>query len=563
MDIDVAIIGGGVSGLYTGYRLLDGTVRSGSKPPSPRSVHLFEMSDRIGGRLESITLPGMQVTGELGGMRYMTSQVIATTLIERVFADRLTPTLFDMGDPSRLFFFLRNQRFRANAWTRAQAKGRDLRTRYELFDADHGFSPDQLFNKVIYDVLMADRHIRREYGHKLQHPSRYNYNFLLTRRDWAAIKPVLTYNFPGPYQGMRVADMGFWNLIRDRCGDEGYAFLSDGNGYYSMTINWNAAEAFPYTVGDFSGTEVAYKTIEGGYDQIAYALGEAFINDGGTIWSGNRLLDLAHAKTGRRRYVLTMVNQRSGRHWRVSADRVVLAMPRRSLELLNQENFFFQPARPTQLPQFVRSALFEPSFKLLLGFREPWWTEDFKALAGESITDLPMRQCYYFGTDPANGHSLLLASYNDMRTEGFWSAIEGGPRFEPKATRKAPREELSLLRGAQASRTMVDEAMRQARTLHGHLPRPIPDPYVSYYRNWTDDPFGAGYHGWAAGTPVRKVMRFMRQPYPNEQVHVCGEAYSEQQGWVEGALCVAERMLQEHFDLRWPTWLPRDYFLGW
>src|SRR6476661_6854835 len=121
-----------------------------------------------------------------------------------------------------------------------------------------------------------------------------------------------------------------------------------------MTINWNAAEAFPYTVGDFTGTEVAYKTIEGGYDQIAYALGEAFINEGGTIWSGTRLLDVAHAKTGSRRYVLTMVNQRSGRHWRVFADRVVLAMPRRSLELLNQENFFFQPTRPTHLPEFVR-----------------------------------------------------------------------------------------------------------------------------------------------------------------------------------------------------------------
>jgi hypothetical protein len=26
---------------------------------------------------------------------------------------------------------------------------------------------------------------------------------------------------------------------------------------------------------------------------------------------------------------------------------------------------------------------------------------------------------------------------------------------------------------------------------------------------------------------------------------------------------VAERMLQEHFDLTWPKWLPRDYFLGW
>ena len=41
-------------------------------------------------------------------------------------------------------------------------------------------------------------------------------------------------------------------------------------------------------------------------------------------------------------------------------------MPRRSLELLNQENFFFQPARDTQLTGFIPSTLFEPSFKLAL-----------------------------------------------------------------------------------------------------------------------------------------------------------------------------------------------------
>jgi hypothetical protein len=35
---------------------------------------------------------------------------------------------------------------------------------------------------------------------------------------------------------------------------------------------------------------------------------------------------------------------------------------------------------------------------------------------------------------------------------------------------------------------------------------------------------------------------------------VCGEAYSRNQGWVEGALETTELMLQEHFDLKRPTW---------
>jgi hypothetical protein len=55
----------------------------------------------------------------------------------------------------------------------------------------------------------------------------------------------------------------------------------------------------------------------------------------------------------------------------------------------------------------------------------------------------------------------------------------------------------------------------------------------------------------------------MRKPLETESIHICGEAYSDQQGWVEGAFCVAEKMLQEHFGLQRPTWLSKDYYLGW
>ncbi|MFX9552256.1 hypothetical protein ABTO49_22010, partial [Acinetobacter baumannii] len=59
------------------------------------------------------------------------------------------------------------------------------------------------------------------------------------------------------------------------------------------------------------------------------------------------------------------------------------------------------------------------------------------ATSGHSITDLPMRQCYYFGTDPNDSHSMFLASYNDMQTVTFWKALDDNhpERFEPKATR--------------------------------------------------------------------------------------------------------------------------------
>src|ERR1700735_1818120 len=56
-EVDVAIIGGGPSGLYAAYRLLTGTPRSNSPVASKPSVAVFEASSRLGGRIWAVGPP--------------------------------------------------------------------------------------------------------------------------------------------------------------------------------------------------------------------------------------------------------------------------------------------------------------------------------------------------------------------------------------------------------------------------------------------------------------------------------------------------------------------------
>jgi len=572
LKIEVAIIGAGTSGLYTAYRLVT------DKKFKASDVQIFDMNSKLGGRLESVVLPGMNFWGELGGMRYLTSQQIVTTLIEGytlpedptkhipVLTDQMTPVPFPMGDSSKLLMYLRKDRCKQDAWNVAQAEGQKLPTRYYLNDDDYGFSSDQLFNKIIYDVLIADPWVAEKYSDKIKRGKTiYDYSFELDSRDWDDIKPKLVYNFPNsPYDRRKVNDLGFWNLIKDQVSQEGYEFLANAGGYYSNTINWNSAEAFPYMVGDFSAGTI-YKTIEEGYDSIAYALANSYMeHEGATIWSENKLLTFtkAHPLTETHKYELTFLNLKTNTQWKVYANSIVLAMPRKSLELLDQNNFFFNINENSTLNYNIRSVIMEPAFKILMGFPYPWWKE-LGIDSGHSITDLPMRQCYYFGTDQHSDNSMLLGSYGDMETETFWKALSDDKiLFEVKAAKSASLKELHELDDVQATKLMVDELMNQLRELHGDQVT-IPEPYVTYFKDWTDDPFGAGYHAWKAGYSVENVMPYMRKPVADEQIHICGEAYSDQQGWVEGAFCEAEKMLQEYFGMHRPIWLSPDYYLGW
>jgi monoamine oxidase len=90
-----------------------------------------------------------------------------------------------------------------------------------------------------------------------------------------------------------------------------------------------------------------------------------------------------------------------------------------------------------------------------------------------------------------------------------------------------------------------------------------PEPYFAHFQNWTKDPWGAGWHAWTAGHNDVTLIPRILQPLPHENVFLCGESYSNVQGWVQGALNTSEVMLQKKLGLAYPTWLsPGGTWLG-
>src|ERR1700680_3233783 len=91
MDLEIAVVGGGVSGAYSAWRL--------QQAKTEAQIGLFEYSNRIGGRLYTTTLPGLpHVKAELGGMRYIPSQhIIVKSLVDHL---KLAKKEFPMGAPA-------------------------------------------------------------------------------------------------------------------------------------------------------------------------------------------------------------------------------------------------------------------------------------------------------------------------------------------------------------------------------------------------------------------------------------------------------------------------------
>lgn len=144
-----------------------------------------------------------------------------------------------------------------------------------------------------------------------------------------------------------------------------------------------------------------------------------------------------------------------------------------------------------------------------------------------------------------------MASYNDISTVPFWKGLERGPEYkgylpsciEPGVTGPMPKTEFP------ATQEMVEVANKQVAALHAL--RELPMPYSAVYHTWNEDRYGGGWHGWKAGYRLDRVMCKMRKPVDTEDIHIVSEAYSFNQGGVEGALDVAESMLQDFLGLKY------------
>jgi monoamine oxidase len=550
--LDYAIVGGGVSGLYTAWRLLVDANERGVDPPS---VAIFEAGPRTGGRLLT-WLPAGQGGGlraELGGMRFFSQQELVWNLLTELgFTDKDIVPFLVSGPNLRLL--LRG--------VSTPLDTPDPTARYELPANEKGKQAGDILAETIQEVLQTPQNqpvLDKYLGGKLPQD----------REQWDMIKPYLTW-------GERpLWDVGFWNLLSDVRTPETYQYLCDAFGYYSLAANWNSAEGMQSVFLDFT-TNPSYMTLREGYQALPDALEQAARSAGAAIELETRLVRFEPGASGRS--VLRLAGPAG--HVSVEAENLVLGLPRRSLELLAPSPEFDLQGDPA-LKRLVASVTPYPAFKTYLFYEERWW-EKYGILHGRSISDLPIRQTYYFAPDPppvgpVPPFGLLMATYDDARAVDYWQGLVP-PEDEWEQSRAELHAAVSELtadvRDAalpdppphlhKATEGMLSHARTQLALLHDVAEEDIPPAVVGGFADWGFDPFGGGWNFWSAQVDVRDTMERIKTPLgADRRVYIVGEAYSGSQGWVEGALTATEVVLETYLGLKRPAWLPADYYLGW
>jgi monoamine oxidase len=370
--------------------------------------------------------------------------------------------------------------------------------------------------------------------------------------------------------------VGFWNLLKHYLSDEGFHLVNDGFGFASVVANWQAAEAMRWCIEDYGPAQKFYgvqkykakeededKDHQVGITGVVEALQrEIEAKKVGAIQLNHELIEIAF-RDGK--FELKVIEKKGTddnieRLW--SCEKLVLCLPTRASERIQFTNL--SSAGHKKWRRLVRTSWPHRMVKIVLLYEEAWWkhTRLPGGDSGRVFTDIPERQIFYFGPEwlakagytPA-GHGLLMV-YNDSRFTNFWRPFSEdvnywfpdseersidawfGRRLKP--TSKKPK------RGSVIRWRLVDKITLQLKALHKYN---VPDPIDGIWMDWTDS---GAWHTWWPHVDIPATVKKMLQPLdPSDfeggaaqgksiPLYVCGEAYSDEQGWMEGALKSAE-----------------------
>lgn len=486
INSDTVIVGGGITGLYTCYKLkqLKGI---------DHTISLFEGTNRFGGRIETVEMGGF--LAEYGPMRF-----------EKMAQPLLMNLIAELGLETKYFV------------PYAAASDSD-----SLFDLTYDESEGKHHGSKLTALEILKLGILR-----LLNASSGNMDDPDDPRhlEWWATLDEGYYGYvrnKAVYNGKYLYQMGFWNalslVLSHRAVNK---IIHYGTFYHLIHFNPNAAEWIIFwlrglhpkdeLVGIAQGTESLVRELVRRLDSVSEPSVSLHLN--------HRLTTLFSQADGR----ILLEFKNDDNTVKALAKNVVLALPHYPLMQLC-------PHLPGYIGELVDSVIPIPLAKCFFVNENPWWDESTPPQTGVSST--PAREIHYaVKRDRGNKRGIVMV-YGDFPSMNYWT-----PFVKQQEHLKAELNlDQRLVEGyLQYLRSNPDNTDIEGIGAEAEL--------ISCFgiRDWSRKPFEAGCHVWKAGVHVDEAIKELTAfsldgaSIPTKNVHICGEAYSDFQGFIEGSL---------------------------
>lgn len=418
---------------------------------------ILEAQARVGGRICTAREPFSEgFSAEVGAMRIPAAHRLTMAYIEK-FGLKLAP--FTLHNP-RAYYHLYGRRQRIS-----EVENDPARLGFALAERERGRSVTALWEEALRPICEL-----------IQAQGEAAWNELAARYDRCSVRGFLEES--GWSEGAielfglllnqeSLMNSGFLELLREEVGD-----------YYRDL--WR---------------------IVGGTDQLPNAFLPSLA---GRIRFGARVTAIDQRPDGVTVHYRTLAGA-----GQACGDRAILAIPfavLRHVEILKP----FSQAKQ----RAIRELHYDSAAKILLQCRRRFWEEDEGIQGGWTVSDLPIRNLFYFGAEGQTRRGILLASYTWGEDARRWGSLP--------------------------SRERIVQAIENVAQIH---PQIRAEFEVGLDKVWDEDEFAGG--AFALFDPGQQSLLYLDIIAPEGRIHFAGEHASLTHGWIQGAIESGLRVAKE------------------
>ena len=357
--------------------------------------------------------------------------------------------------------------------------------------------------------------------------------------------------------------LGFWNLLSDHLSHDALNKIRDlGTFYHLLPENPNAAEWLTWWMMGLSASD-HMEGIFGGMECIIERMSKSLVDNQNITIKPNRWVLAIEKNPGDNKLHLRVRDSLTKKDLPPTDeyDHVILAVPRRAAqEIYRRSHRVFEDPKVGDL---LESAFGFPMVKTFAVLKERWWEKN--NMANRLATRMPTRELHYWKPQDKDDAQGLIMAYTDRPASAYWAAyVPAGPQID--AHRGRPKDKSPSEKDAaepdkttyhpkplkKVERTLMLD--RLAAYLDENNGEQTVRPHdVAWYgiRDWGRAPFSGANHAWRPGRKYWTVMRRLARMDAidsTSKVHICGEAYSDYHGFIEGPLRSASYVLHLIFE---------------
>lgn len=512
----IVIVGGGITGMYCAYKLAS---------ESNDEIHLLELNDKLGGRIETYKTEHGNFNAEFGPMRF-----------EEKLQPKFTQLVKDLG----LEFVKFNN----------LSAGQIDYPIYDLKDDEKDLNALELLRRGL--LLLAKKNLSGDPKGEKHQIWIDNQN----EKDFDRFKK--TQKLPNSKKFLW--EFGFWNALSRVLSHQAIMKIRDtGTFYHCISENLNAAEWVIWWLRTLKTHGQTFSTLKQGSSSVPLALEKKLENKNVVIKKKVEVISFQYNKNKSKIEI-----KAKGSDGPFFCDRLILALPKAPLQKLAH-------SLSKEIAKHLDTVIGFPLTKVMAVVENPWWDENTPPQA--KANRIPTREIHYYISKSSNNATKnqkgMALIYTDSPGTEFWKQYsKNDEQSEAEINKNDELKEECAKWLAEDIQLAKQEKQTQSHCLYRStsiyaqkrredffaLPtdkciKKIKLTIKEYgIRDWSRLPYGAASHCWRPNVKsweIQEQLKAFRLPgSPNKNVHICNEAYSNYSGFIEGSLNSAEEVIK-------------------